>query len=80
MTEPGDIEEQLKPGWIPEGWEKGAPVMFGKGTYEFSLMVVTPIEYNPEAVIEEVSKTQGYNFPNYRLPEFYAWLEWWNDE
>lgn len=57
--------EQLTPGWIPEGWEKGEPLELRKDLNTFV-----------------IKKQNGdlFQFNNSRLPEFFTWLEWWNDD
>lgn len=59
-------EEPLTPGWIPEGWDKGDPIHLSKGLNR--------------SLIRPSSAEFGYEFPNSKLPDFFTWLEWWNNE
>lgn len=57
-------EEALTPGWIPEGWEKGEPFELRKWIYEFTIS----------------ANGVTHTFDNALMSDFFAWLEWWNDE
>lgn len=71
MIDPGDVDQEpFTPGWVPDGWEKGDPFELRKGLNQSTMVckrkwVVGVIEFT---------------FNNSRLPAFYKWLEWWNDE
>jgi len=78
--EPGDIEQQLKPGWVPDGWERGDPITFNKGLYQFSFFRFLQVPYTKQDESGPPVCEVAYAFENYRLREFEEWLSWWNYE
>lgn len=68
MIDPSDVDQEpFTPGWVPDGWEKGNEFVMTRTANAFIL-------YDHSLI------TSSYEFPNWRLPAFYEWLEWWNDE